>query len=181
MKNLIFLFAIMLMFGCSKPEQQDVPETPAAEETPEQTTQNGVPQAVLKSFQSKFVDAKEVEWEIEGDEFEAGFKLEGQEFEAEFDKDGNWLATEKEIALTDIPAPVLESIKAKYPDRELKEAEWVNSAKHGECYEVELLKDNKEMDVYFSPDGTFLEEEAEEAVEEKEDDHEGHDHEGHEH
>ncbi len=92
----MLLLALALAFGC----------TASAKSTP--------PEAVLKAFQQKFSGATDVEWEKESKtEWEAEFKLKGASMSANFANDGQWLETETEIALTELPAPVQAALKGK--------------------------------------------------------------------
>lgn len=72
----------------------------------------------------------------------------------------------EEIKVDDLPKPVLDAVKAKYPHAEIEEAE--KETEDGETvYEVELeVKEDEEITVALKPDGTIIEVEKEIAVSE---------------
>jgi len=54
------------------------------------------PETVLKAFQELYPDAENVEWEKEGDNFEAEFFEDGNEVSVEFNAQGKLLEVENE-------------------------------------------------------------------------------------
>ena len=80
--------------------------------------QEGVPSKVKKAFQAKFPQAAEVEWGMDDENHEAEFEMNGQDMSAVFDKSGTWLETETEIAVSDLPAAVRESLGTLFKDCE---------------------------------------------------------------
>ncbi len=152
MKNFPFILFTMLFIGCSSNEE--------------------IPGAVSQAFDAKYPDIETIEWEIEGDIYEAEYTQDGIKKEAEFDKDGNLVATEYEIKIEELPDVIMEKLKTEYGDYEIEEAEFVNSTEHGELYEVELEMDDKEIDVYFDKTGNVIKTETEEEEEDEDDDDE---------
>ena len=63
----------------------------------------------------------------------------------------------EEIKVDALPKPVLDAVKAKYPDAEIEKAE--KETEDGETvYEVELeVKEDEEVTVALKPDGTIIE------------------------
>src|SRR5665811_76601 len=77
--------------------------------------QTNVPDAVKQSFNSKFMDAKSVKWDMENDhEYEAEFKKNGHEMSANFNQKGEWLETETEMKKKDLPDAVLHTVNAQF-------------------------------------------------------------------
>ena len=67
-------------------------------------------------------------------------------------------ASEFEIAASDVPQAVLDSFNSKYPG--VKDVEWEVEKEDGKLYfEAEFKVENKEKEVHFRPDGTFVGEE----------------------
>ena len=87
MKLFILLLSTLLLIGCSSNEE--------------------ISEAAIKAFEAKYPDIKNVEWEIEGDIYEAEYTEDGIKKEAEFDKDGNLVATEYEIKIEELPEVIL--------------------------------------------------------------------------
>ena len=47
-----------------------------------------VPANVIAKFEAAYPGATDVEWEVDGDEFEVEFKMNGEEMEVEYDANG---------------------------------------------------------------------------------------------
>jgi hypothetical protein len=96
-----------------------------------------IPDAVSMNFQAKYPHASSAKWEKDGDIFDVEFILDGQEYEAEFDKTGKWLETEKEIKNSDIPEAIQKVLNTKYSGYKIKEAEYADSADYRILFEKE--------------------------------------------
>lgn len=115
-----------------------------------------VPEAVVKSFTSKFPDAEEIEWEKEEDnEWEAEFELGGIEYTASFDNMGSWLETERYIKEAGLPQMVLENLKANYPDHKIEEIALVENETNS-YYEIDLSYEEESLEVAINEDGNTL-------------------------
>lgn len=67
-------------------------------------------------------------------------------------------ASEFTIASSDVPQPVLDSFKSKYPNA--SDVEWEVEKEDGKLYfEAEFKIENKTKEAHFRPDGTFSGEE----------------------
>ena len=115
-----------------------------------------VPQAVTKTFKSKFPAAGSIKWELENADYEANFKMNGKEMSANFDKMGTWVETETEIKVSALPAAVRSTLSKEYSGFKIEEASQIESAKNGSCYEAEIEKGKESYDVLFTADGKFL-------------------------
>lgn len=66
--------------------------------------------SVRNTFKDMYPDAHDVEWELQGAywnvSFETGSRLNGIDHEAWYDKSGNWVATETEVYLNEVPETV---------------------------------------------------------------------------
>ena len=117
------------------------------------------PDAVKNAFAKKFPTATKVSWGVEGPkEWEAEFTLEGNKISANFYEDGTWLETEKEIKAADLPKAVLESVKSKYSDWKIAEADKTETSKNGIIYEVDLKKGLKSKSLAFKENGMSIKE-----------------------
>ncbi len=117
------------------------------------------PAAVTKAFAKKFPTATKISWGVEGPkEWEAEFTFDGNKISANFSEDGNWVETEREIKVADLPKSVLTAVKSKFYDWKIAEADKTESSKHGTFYEVDLKKGMKHKSLAFKEDGTSIKE-----------------------
>lgn len=128
-----------------------------------------VPQAVLDAFNEKYPTATKAKWEQEDDgNFEVEFKMSSNKYEATFTIEGNWLETEKEIKVKELPAGVLESFKATFPKGKIKEAKYIESATRGILYEVEFKEGKIKKEALFDERGKYITSENDNRKEEEE-------------
>ncbi len=113
-----------------------------------------VPADVKSSFTKHFVAAKEIKWEKENGNYEVEFDLNKTEQSALFDAKGALLETEVEIELSQLPAGVLDYVKAHYAGQSVKEAEKITDSNGTVTFETEL----KGMDLIFDSTGKFIKE-----------------------
>lgn len=80
-----------------------------------------IPAEVTNAFSEKYADAKNVEWKDKLSNFAAAFEWKGDKYEARFNKKGEWINTEKEMDVNDLPDNVKDGLtKSKYADWEVK-------------------------------------------------------------
>ncbi len=132
-----------------------------------------IPAAVQRSFQQKFAQASDIKWEAEEGSYEAEFQLNGKEMSAEFAGDGTWKETETEVEQADLPAAIVDTLEAAYGDYEVKKAELCETPE-GKNWEIEVKKDQTEMELVMDENGKILKKEAEEEEEVGESSEESH-------
>lgn len=116
-----------------------------------------VPTAVLSGFKAKFPTATKTSWELENtNEYEADFKLNGEEVSATFDNTGKWTKTETEIKVSALPSAVKEALAKDFASYKIEEANKIESAKDGNCFEAEIEKGEETFDVLFTHEGKML-------------------------
>lgn len=133
-----------------------------------------IPQVVVDAFWQKYPEAKSVDWEEEGEEYEAEFKIGKVEMSANFAKSGEWLKTETEIDINSLPDAVRQGITTNFPNSEIEEAEQLELPNQALAYEVELEgTQDQEIETVFAADGRLLSKKVikEEAEEHDDDDH----------
>ena len=114
------------------------------------------PEAVLKAFNAKFPGATDVKWGKESaKEYEAEFKLNNTAISANFGLDGSWKETETTIKAADLPTPVVNAIKAKYPAGVITLAEKVEKPEKT-YYETVVKTNGKKKEVEISADGKIM-------------------------
>jgi len=151
MKPLIVILILgsLALFSCRKSEEAATPDV------------------VKQAFTDKFSKAGSAHWSMEAEgEYEVEFKLNGQNMSASFDGAGNWLETETEIAAADLPDAVRRAVADQFPGYSVDEAERTETAE-GLTYELELKKEDAEIEVVLSPDGRVLKQERDEEEEEE--------------
>ncbi|WP_462254619.1 PepSY-like domain-containing protein [Ferruginibacter sp.] len=116
-----------------------------------------VPKAVSDAFAKKFPAAMEIKWGKENaNEYEADFKMSGNKMSANFLADGSWTETEATIAVNDLPAIVVATVKTKYPAHTIAGAGKIEKANGEILYETELKKGSKKMEVILNADGSIV-------------------------
>lgn len=113
--------------------------------------EKNVPPVVKAAFEQQFKNAKDVEWEKEGNNYEVEFEIGETEQSALYDGTGNLIETEVEIKVSDLPSGVAEYVKAKY-NKKIKEASKITDALGTETYEAEV----KGMDLIFDSNGKYI-------------------------
>lgn len=122
------------------------------------------PTLVQTVMQSMYPRATEVDvLEIEGG-FEVDFMVDDASYQAFIDAKGNWVETEQEISLDDVPGNILQSAATLYPDYTVVDADAIQSAAHGQVYELEFNDaDGEDMEVIFNVGGDVVRVEHEES------------------
>lgn len=69
---------------------------------------------VLKSFQSSFANAKEVDWSLSKTLYKASFALDGIYITAFYNSDGSMVAMTRNISLSQLPLTLQTDIKKEY-------------------------------------------------------------------
>ena len=128
-----------------------------------------VPEAVLKSFNTMYADADDVEWDQDDNLWEAEFELGDAEMEAAFKADGSWVETEMEISIDAVPALVSASL-AKYPGYTITEAIEYKSAEIAKAYELKIKKGSDKVEMLIDPSGRILKMDDEDDDEDDDDD-----------
>ncbi|MCB2219318.1 MAG: PepSY-like domain-containing protein [Bacteroidetes bacterium] len=140
---LLFALAGVFLLGCKS-------NTAVDEEI------GDIPAVVKNNFQSQYTKSTEVEWEAEGDYYEAEFLENGKEMSAVYDTQGNLIETETEIEMDALPADIFTYISETHPNAELEEAESIEN-QEGNFYEVMIEDENdSEIELLFDPDGMLI-------------------------
>ncbi|MDH7459757.1 PepSY-like domain-containing protein [Chitinophagaceae bacterium 26-R-25] len=109
------------------------------------------PSAAEAAFKKSFPTATKAKWEKEGQHFEVNFLDGKKKMAAEYDASGNWIETEEEIAISELPAGVDTYVK-QHQKGSIKEASKITKANGAINYEAEVNK----QDLIFDKDGKFI-------------------------
>jgi hypothetical protein len=132
----------------------------------QQMNDTDIPSAVRDSFQKLYSGLNDVDWEMEGGNYEAEFDLKKTETSVIFDAQGNLLETESEIKTSHLPDGAVKYIEANYAGEKIREAAKITDAKGIIFYEADV----KGKDLIFDSNGNYVSNEAEDEESEEEDD-----------
>lgn len=117
-----------------------------------------IPAEVTNAFSEKYEQAKNLEWRDNLSAFVASFELDDEKYEAKFNKKGNWLSTEKELAISDMPDAVNDGVeKSKYSEWEVKAVYEIELPDNAKQYRVHVAKSNiQQKNLLFNEKGKLL-------------------------
>lgn len=113
-----------------------------------------VPAPVKAAFAKLYPNVKDVDWEKENANYEAGFEVNKTETSIVFDATGNLLETEIEIKVSELPKSASDYAAKKYPKDKIAEASKITDAAGTVTYEAEVGKN----ELFFDSNGTFIKE-----------------------
>lgn len=96
------------------------------------------PAAVKAAIARLYPTAKNVKFEKEDGDYEAGFKHNGKSMSVVLDAKGTVKETETEIAVSALPASVRDYVAKQMPGKKIKEAAEIVDAKGVKTYEAEV-------------------------------------------
>lgn len=123
--------------------------------------EDGRPQkSVINEFKRMYPDAFDVEWEWQGTNwevsFETGKRPNGIEHEAWYDTDGNWIRTETDLLLANVPQNIKDYLAADPTYGNAyntdHDVDYIQTP-DGEYYRFELLVGGVQVRVDVTPDG----------------------------
>lgn len=138
MKKLVFL--LVTMAGASFATAQKISE-------------KEVPMLVKSALKKKYSNVKEVKWEKENHNYEAGFEIAKTNYSVLIAISGQIIETEVEIGIDALPKNAKTYLKEKYPGEKIREAAKITKANGEIIYEAEI----KDGDVLFDSTGKFIE------------------------
>jgi Putative beta-lactamase-inhibitor-like, PepSY-like len=142
MKKIIVMLSVYLLISLMGFTQKLTPEK--------------VPAPVKQAFAKKFPGAADVKYEMEKKDYEINFKDKGVEMSANFDATGQWLETETEIKVSDLPKEVSASVAKNFVGFKISEVAKSETPDTGLIYEMDLKKDKEGFEVQFSSKGDLL-------------------------
>ena len=116
--------------------------------------EKNVPANVKSAIKKMYPTATAIKWDKEDEMYEAGFYLNKRGNSVLLNAQGNIIETEVAIELSQLPAGILDYVKAHYAGRKVKEVAKIVDAKGTVTYEVEI----KGKDLIFDSNGKFIKE-----------------------
>lgn len=115
-----------------------------------------VPMIVKTSFNSKYANAVDIDWELRGGNYGVSFDIANVDHKMLIAKNGDLISHQKEIPKNQLPTVIAKSIKIKYPGSRIDEVDWINT--NGKItYRVDI-EGKFDLDVWYSADGKFIKE-----------------------
>ena len=111
-----------------------------------------VPAAAKATVSKRYPDVKQVKWEKEDRNYEAGLTHNGKKLSLIIDAKGNILETETTIAESALPASVREYVAKHHTGKKIKEAAEIVDANGKKTYEAEVGG----KDLLFDTNGQFI-------------------------
>jgi hypothetical protein len=117
---------------------------------------SSVPDAVKNAFAKKFPVKNDVAWSKQDSaRYEAQFSVHGIDTQAYFTSNGKWLETQTEIALSQLPQKVVQTITKNYPGCSIIEAEKIEDAKNGIFYQADIMSPKTKKELELKDDGSL--------------------------
>ena len=138
-KQIVILFPLaLLMFSCSG----------------QRISKDKVPSLVLNTLKAKYPLANDVDWEKQGNLYEAELDInDSTEISVRIDEAGKLIMQKQDVPDNDLSSAIMKVIKDKYKDYTIDDVEKIEN--NGAIYyQVELKgKGRKELNLVFSAEG----------------------------
>lgn len=142
---LFFAAISVFTFSACSDDDNDTPDASA------------VSNLVREAFNSKYPQARSVEWEVKGNYAVASFHSEGTSHEAWYNpSSAEWYMTESDIPYEALPQPVKETFKqSEYAGWKIDDVDMLARAGMETIYVIEVEQGKQEVDLYYSPEGVL--------------------------
>jgi len=104
----------------------------------QKTSKDNVPQSVQDALKKSFPTAQVEKWEKENQNFEAEFDFNKEEMSALFSPEGKLIETEVDIAIGDLPAPIVDYVSKNLSGKKIKEASKITNSAGNVSFEAEV-------------------------------------------
>ncbi len=111
-----------------------------------------VPVPVKEAFSKQYPDAKVEEWEKEGGRYESEFRVNEVETKAIYDSNGNFVESETELEVSELPKAVTDYIASNFPRKKIKGSAKITDASGRISYKAEVGRE----DYIFDSDCSFV-------------------------
>lgn len=119
-----------------------------------------IPAVVTEAFKARYPHASNVEWSDKISSFMARFTDNDHTYEAKFNSKGEWLSTETQIPVDEIPGAVNDGYgKSRYADWEIQTVHRIQLPGNTIQYRIFTQKsDLQKRNLFFSTEGRLLRE-----------------------
>lgn len=139
----VFTGFLLLLAGCHKDD--DIPG--GIEPT----------EPIIKAFDEKYPYGKDAQWKIAHNFYVVEFNNPLISTVAWFTETGTWMMDETDLPIREIPSPITSAIQqSKYASWTMEEADILNRRGMAYIYKVEVKKEKKETDLYYSQCGNLI-------------------------
>ncbi len=140
MRYIALTIAVVGLMSCSfLPGDRDIAESE-------------VPSVVRNAFSSEYPNAKDIDWEMKGEDYEVDFEVENVDHSVLLNSSGKIIMQKEDITREDLPEAVMAGINSEFANLKLDGAERVE--KDGKTfYQVELDGTFRDKEVIFTADG----------------------------
>lgn len=115
-----------------------------------------------EAFDTRYPNVSRVDWEQNGQFYEAEFADNGYENKAWFTPDGVWVMTEYDIPFAQLPQVVQDAFKTgAYASWRVDDVDKIEKTDASVIYVIEVESGEKEYELTYLEDGTLIREEAE--------------------
>ena len=114
-------------------------------------------QQILVAFESKYPNAKKVEWDKKFQYHVADFYENGREVEVWLDNMGNWVMTEINILFNSLPESVKSSFhSSEYASWKLEDVVKLEKNEMASVYIIEVERGKEDLNLYYDEEGTLI-------------------------
>lgn len=116
---------------------------------------SNVPSSISTAFNNAFMNAENVSWEMDYDNYVAKFKKNKVEMTASYNKDGKWLRTETPVTHSSMPPEVKSCLTKQFDTYKENDIEKIDKP-DGVCYEIDVEYKQMNYDVVISDKGELI-------------------------
>ncbi|MFN6947179.1 MAG: hypothetical protein ACK4ND_19730 [Cytophagaceae bacterium] len=120
-------------------------------------TTEEIPQEVCRSLAEEHIgmNMEDVDWDRDGFHYKAEFSKENREYEVLMDAKGNILSTQREIAQSELPSEVLETLSNEFGAFDLNNSR-MNENAESTLYKVDIETSEDSYTVILDEDGELV-------------------------
>lgn len=118
---------------------------------------SNAPEAIQKQFELRFPGATDVTWERENPKgWIAEFIWNDRNVWVNYAYSTQWVETQTQIQVSELPKAVVETIESFYPDWKVMVATKIENSKNEVLYKAAIQKDAKLQEIVLKEEGTLL-------------------------
>ena len=143
MKKHILFSSLILLFDANFSFAQDI-------------AKSDIPASIAESFKKEFPNTTDLEWEMDGDLYNAEFDGENSvDHDVWYNQKGEIVKYKKEITKDGLPEQVLSKLNSEFQDFKIEDIKKI--VEHNiTTYEIELDSPTEELEVIVNPEGEVL-------------------------